>query len=96
MDYVKANSVEAAVEKHLPAVTVSGNKVHVQVGSVLHPMEEAHFIQYILLETDKGFERKVLHPGMKPEMDFEVKAGEKPVAAYEYCTKHGLWMSEIK
>ena len=51
---VSANTTDAAVEKHVPVVTVDGDKVTVAVGSVEHPMQEEHFITFIALETRKG------------------------------------------
>ena len=88
-------AVDAAVEKHVPAVTVDGSKVTVQVGEVEHPMLEEHFIQFIVLETEGGFQKKTLKPGDKPVAEFIVADGDKPVAAYEYCNLHGLWVKEI-
>lgn len=88
------NSVDAANEKHVPQVTVEGSKVTVTVGSVEHPMLPEHFIQWIYLETEQGLLVKYLEPGQKPEAVFEL-AGEKPVAAYEYCNLHGLWKAQI-
>jgi superoxide reductase len=89
-----ANTTEAATEKHLPVVDVQGDTVTVTVGSVAHPMLPEHFIQWIYLETDKGFQLKYLNPGEKPEAVF-VLNNEKPVAAYELCNLHGLWKTEI-
>lgn len=88
------NTVEAAHEKHLPVVNVSGNTVTVKVGSVEHPMLEAHYIEWIYLETKNGGQRKALHPGDKPEATFEL-IDDEAVAAYAYCNLHGLWMTEI-
>ncbi len=88
-------SVDAAQEKHVPAVTVSGNKVSVQVGEVEHPMLDEHYIQFIVLETATGFQKKTLKPGEKPVAEFVLADGEKAVAVYEYCNLHGLWVKEI-
>jgi len=90
---LKANTNDGATEKHVPVIAVNGDKVNVKVGSVTHPMEEDHYIQWIEIETDKGVQRKYLKPGEKPEADFTL-TGEKLVAAYEYCNKHGLWKAE--
>lgn len=89
---LKANDTDAAVEKHVPVVTVDGNKVHVAVGSVAHPMTEAHWITFIVLVTDKKAEMKKLAPTDKPEADFVLTEGEKVLEAYEYCNLHGLWV----
>ncbi len=86
---------DGAHEKHVPVVTVDGNKVTVQVGEVEHPMMENHYIQYIWLETDKGFMQKDLKPDEKPCAEFILADGEKAVAAYEFCNLHGLWKKEI-
>ena len=95
MKELKAGTTDAAVEKHVPAVTVEGNKVHAVVGSVEHPMLDNHYIQFIALETEKGFQVKNLAPGQKPEADFLVADGDKAVAVYEYCNLHGLWKADI-
>lgn len=89
------NTVDAAQEKHVPVVTVDGNLVHVAVGSVEHPMLEAHYIQWIYLETVKGGQRKTLKPGEKPEVTFALTEDDKAIAAYEYCNLHGLWKKEL-
>lgn len=94
MKELTANTTEAATEKHLPVVSINGNTVSVAVGSVEHPMVPEHFIQWIYLETDKGFQVKYLNPGDKPKAVF-VLEDEKPIAAYEYCNLHGLWKTVI-
>ncbi len=84
-------TVDAAVEKHVPVVTVDGNKVKVAVGEVEHPMLEEHYIGFIAIETEQGVQRKALKPGEKPEAEFALADGDKLVAAYEWCNLHGLW-----
>ena len=91
MTELKANTTDAAQEKHVPVVEISGNTVTVKVGSVQHPMEEKHFIQWIYIQTEQGGQRKAFKPGDKPEATFELVAGDKFIAAYEYCNLHGLW-----
>ena len=86
---------DGAQEKHVPVVTVEGQKVTVQVGEVEHPMLEAHWIQWIALETKQGSQIKYLNPGEKPEAEFVLGGGDEAVAAYEYCNLHGLWKKEI-
>ena len=98
------NTVEASKEKHLPVV-VQGcvcececackGCLTIEVGSVPHPMEEAHHIVFIAVETRDGARRKMLAPGAAP------KAGacccdDPPVAAYAYCNLHGLWKVDIQ
>ncbi len=94
MTEVAANTTEAATEKHLPVISIKGNTVSVAVGSVEHPMVPEHFIQWIYLETDKGFQIKYLTPEDKPKAAF-ILNDEKLIAAYEYCNLHGLWKTEI-
>jgi superoxide reductase len=95
MTEIKANTTDAAQEKHVPVVTCEGNKVTVKVGSVDHPMLDAHYIQFIILETTMGCQKKDLKPGDAPCAEFVLAEGEKAVAAYEYCNLHGLWKAEI-
>ncbi len=84
-----ANTVDAAFEKHVPVIEQNEDTVTVKVGSVEHPSIPEHYIEWILLETEMGFQIHYLKPGMKPEAAFKVN--EKVVAAYEYCNLHGLW-----
>jgi superoxide reductase len=84
---------DGAVEKHVPVVTVEGNKVTVTVGSVEHPMAPEHYIEWIALETAKGSQRKTLNPGEPPRAEFILSDDDSCVAAYAYCNLHGLWKS---
>ena len=85
------NTQDGAREKHLPVYKVEGNVVHVVVGEVEHPMLDNHYIEWIILETNKGNQRKQLKPGEKPVADFALLPGEEVVAVYEYCNLHGLY-----
>ncbi len=89
---VTPNTTDGAYEKHVPVIIHEGDHVIVKVGSVEHPMLEAHYIEWIILETATGFQKKDLNPGEKPEADFAVT--EPVIAAYEYCNLHGLWMAK--
>lgn len=82
------------VEKHVPVIKVSGNTVTVTVGSKLHPSEASHFIEWILLQTDKGIQQKWLKPGNSPNVDFAIMTGEKVEAAFEYCNIHKLFKGD--
>ncbi len=95
MQEIIPGTVDAAVEKHLPVVSVEGSQVTVQVGSVEHPMLPKHFIEWIVLETSTGSQMKALTPGEKPQAVFALADGEKAVAAYAYCNLHGLWKAEV-
>lgn len=94
MELLEPNTVEASGEKHVPVVAVNGSEVKVSVGSVAHPMEKEHFIEWIYLETENGGQRVDLKPGEAPEAVFNA-GSEKPVAVYAYCNLHGLWKTEI-
>lgn len=85
------NTEDGAYEKHIPVIEVNGNIVRVTVGEVEHPMVEAHYIEWIMLQTNKGNQRKVLKPGDKPVAEFALLPGEEVVAALEYCNLHGLY-----
>jgi len=83
------NTVDAAKEKHVPVVERSGNTVTVKVGSVAHPMEDKHYIEWVqIIDGDLAY-RQFLKPGQPPEATFTVKTAK--VSAREYCNLHGLW-----
>jgi superoxide reductase len=92
MTKLEANSVDAAQEKHVPAVERKDGKIYVEVGSVEHPMTEQHSIEWIAVVTDKGTERVSLLPGEKPQAIFADKGN---AVVYAYCNLHGLWKAEI-
>ena len=85
------NTVDAAKEKHVPVIEKTPNGYKVKIGSVEHPMEEKHYIQWIQLTADGKEYFKYLKPGMKPEAEFCLEA--KQVTAREHCSLHGLWKS---
>ena len=95
MTELVAGSVDAAVEKHVPEVTVKENELVAFVGSVEHPMTEAHHIAFVaVLFEDGSFAIKNLDHTGKPEAVFPI-GSVKPVAVYEYCNLHGLWKKEL-
>ena len=91
LEKLNANTTDAAQEKHVPVITVNGNKVEVAVGSVYHPMQEEHSITVIFIETKKGGQYRRLSPGEEPKAVFTIEDGDEFIAAYEYCNLHGLW-----
>lgn len=93
MVLIDPKAKDGAGEKHVPVVSVEGDLVKVQVGEVLHPMEESHFIEFIIVQYEDGFDIKFLKPGMEPKAEF--KTNEKVKAVYEFCNLHGLWKVEI-
>ncbi len=85
------NSVDAAKEKHVPVVEKTSGGVNVKVGSVPHPMEEKHYIEWVEIIADDQAYRQFLNPGEAPEAAFDIKA--ENITAREYCNLHGLWKS---
>ena len=92
------NSTDAAAEKHVPVIEQRADGLHVRVGSVAHPMEADHFIEWIelIVPAQDGRAtssyRAFLNPGDKPEALFPVMAAS--FWAREHCNKHGLWKAE--
>lgn len=82
---------DGAAEKHVPVVKVDGNRVSVIVGEVEHPMVDAHYIEWIAIETSKGVQRKKLKPEQAPKAEFMLTDSESVEAVYAYCNLHGLW-----
>lgn len=89
MKLYKENTVDAAKEKHVPVVEKTGDGYQVKVGSVAHPMEEKHYIEWIQIIADGEVYRYFLKPGAAPEATFKIDAAQ--VTAREYCNLHGLW-----
>jgi superoxide reductase len=85
------NTVDAAREKHVPVIERTASGFTIKVGSVPHPMEEKHYIEWIEVIADGEAYRQFLKPGKAPEATFDIP-GEK-VTAREYCNLHGLWKS---
>ena len=90
-----ANTTDAALEKHLPVVEVNKDVVQAKVGADDHPMDEDHYITWVYLETTRGGSLRVLKPGDQPQVEFRLSDGERPLALYEYCNRHGLWKAEL-
>lgn len=91
MTQLVAGTSDGAVEKHLPVYTVGDRIVSVTVGSVEHPMTEAHLIEWIAVETAQGTQIKTLRPGDAPKAEFALTEGDTLIAVYAYCNLHGLW-----
>ena len=84
-------TTDAAVEKHVPSYEIKDGKVYVKVGEVEHPMVDAHYIEWISIQTNKGNQRKIFVPNQKPEAVFPILEDEIVEAVYAYCNLHGLW-----
>ncbi|WP_027631670.1 desulfoferrodoxin [Clostridium hydrogeniformans] len=89
MTHLVENTVDAAKEKHVPVIEKIDGGVLVKVGSVEHPMEEKHYIEWIEVITENKVYRKHLNPGEKPEAKFLIE--EEIISVREYCNLHGLW-----
>jgi superoxide reductase len=83
------NTVDAAKEKHVPVIEKVDGGYKVKVGSVAHPMEEKHYIEWIEIIADGKAYRQFLNPGDAPEATFKINAAK--ITAREYCNMHGLW-----
>lgn len=92
MRLFKENTVDAAKEKHIPVISKVDDGFKVAVGSVAHPMEEKHYIEWIELVADGRAYRQFLKPGDAPEAVFDINATQ--LMAREYCNLHGLWKKE--
>jgi len=94
MKLLKENTVDASLEKHVPVIEKTEKGIIVKVGSVPHPMEEKHYIEWIeIITKDNKSIKKFLFPGDKPEAEFCIPI-EDVLFAREYCNLHGLWKSE--
>jgi len=92
MELLTEKTEDVGLEKHVPTIEKVGNKAKVKVGSIPHPMEQKHYIEWIEIITDDGTCRKFLKPGDKPEAEFEITA--EKIEAREYCSIHGLWKTK--
>jgi superoxide reductase len=91
MHLLKENTVDASQEKHVPVIEKTKNGFLVKVGSVEHPMEDKHYIEWIEFIADGVSYKHFLKPGEKPQAEFCIKAST--FTAREYCNLHGLWSS---
>lgn len=91
MKLLDEQTADAATEKHVPVIEKTEGGIKVKVGSVPHPMEEQHYIEWIEVIADGKACRRFLKPGDAPETVFGIEAGQ--VAAREHCSIHGLWKS---
>ena len=90
MKKLTENTTDAAKEKHVPVIETIDGGYKVSVGSVLHPMEDEHYIEWIELIADGKAYRQFLNPGDQPIAEFPVD-GPNYHRAREFCNKHGLW-----
>jgi superoxide reductase len=93
MERLIPNTTDAAVEKHVPVAVKKDGKIYVEVGSVAHPMVDAHYIEWIAVASDEGTERIALSPGDEPKAVF---CDKKNAEVYAYCNLHGLWKVDVR
>ncbi len=91
MEHLIEKTKDAGKEKHVPMIEKTLTGVKVKVGSIPHPMEDAHYIEWVEIIADGRVYRKFLKPGDKPEAEFGITA--EKIEAREYCNVHGLWKS---
>ena len=92
MKLMEEQTEEQGKEKHVPVIEKTDKGIMVKVGSVPHPMEEKHYIEWVAIHADAGIFREFLKPGQKPEVQFEFKGDV--LKAREYCNIHGLWTTK--
>lgn len=92
MQLIQPGTVDAAREKHVPVIEKTEQGYKVSVGSVAHPMEEKHYIEWIELIADGISYTAFLQPGQAPEAEFCLSASQ--ITAREYCNIHGLWQTQ--
>jgi len=78
-------------EKHVPVIEKTESGIKIKVGSIPHPMEDEHYIEWVEVIDGDNVQRKFLKPGEQPEAEFEVKSED--IQVREYCNVHGLWSS---
>lgn len=93
MKLMQEGKTDGALEKHVPVIEKTPTGFKVKVGAVPHPMEAAHWIQWIELIADGRSYHKFLKPGDAPEAEFCIAATS--VTAREYCNLHGHWKAEV-
>lgn len=92
MELLKEKTEDQGFEKHVPVIEKTSIGVKVKVGSVSHPMEESHYIEWVEIIADKKTYKTFLKPGDQPEAGFGIEA--KEIKARVYCNIHGLWISK--
>ena len=91
MTEIVPGTTDAAAENHVPVYQLEGNCVTVHIGSAEHPMLPEHYIEWVLLHSKQGNQRKKLNPGDKPTVCFALCEGDTVESVYAYCNLHSLW-----
>lgn len=93
MELLPEKTEDVGAEKHVPVIEKIRGGIKVKIGSVPHPMEQQHYIEFIEVLADDKIYRQYLKPGQAPEAEFKISA--KKITAREYCNLHGLWKKEM-
>ena len=91
MKEIKSESSDGAPEKHIPIYKIDGKTITVSVGETEHPMTSEHYIKWVCIETEDGFQLKNLTPGAPPHISFSISKGDTVKAVYAFCNLHSLW-----
>ena len=89
MELLEEKTEDVGLEKHVPVIERTSTGIKVKIGSVPHPMEEKHYIEWVEVIMNGQICRRFLKPGDKPEVEFAVTS--EKIEAREYCNIHGLW-----
>lgn len=95
MQRIVANVVDASEEMHVPDYKIKKKTVEVTIGAKDHPMEDAHYIKWVAIQTKQGVQRKELQAGNEPKVKFSLTDDDELLAIYAYCNVHGLWKKTI-
>jgi len=91
MELLMEKTEDKGLEKHVPVIEKTNTGIKVKVGSILHPMEQDHYIEWIEIIADRKVYKKFLKPEDKPEGEFNIDKKAEEIQAREYCNLHGLW-----
>jgi superoxide reductase len=95
MELLVEKTQDVGAEKHVPVIEKTRGGIKVRIGSIPHPMEEKHYIEFIELLADGKVYKQYLKPAQAPEAEFKIKATKNTkITAREYCNIHGLWKKE--
>ena len=95
MELLQEKTQDEGLEKHVPVIEKTNNGIKVKVGSIPHPMEENHYIEWVQLFVDGQSYRQFLKPGEAPEVEFRIITNNtEQLTAREFCNVHGLWKSK--
>ena len=95
MILMEPGTADASPEKHVPDIVYTNQVVQVQVGKTAHPMTPEHRIEWIVLETDRGYLIRMLNQPQPPAAFFKLAMHEHPLAVYAFCNLHGLWSASF-